>query len=88
MKFPIIPTRHLQTAHVPLTFLTRGHIATRGQSKPRVAEVPRVAKLGHAWLQDQVVMPRVAKESHAWLSLATPWRYDHAWLCFFPFLAF
>ena len=53
-----------------------------------MAEVPRVAKLGHAWLQDQVVMPRVAKESHAWLSLATPWRYDHAWLCFFPFLAF
>jgi hypothetical protein len=39
-------TQLLQTAHVPLTFLTRGHIATRGQSKPRVAEVPRVAKLG------------------------------------------
>ena len=50
-----------------------------------MAEVPRVAKLGHAWLQDQVVMPRVAKESHAWLSLATPWRNDHAWLCFFSF---
>ena len=50
-----------------------------------MAEVPRVAKLGHAWLQDQVVMPRVAKESHAWLSLATPWRYDHAWLRFFSF---
>ena len=37
-----------------------------------MAEVPRVAKLGHAWLQDQVVTPRVARESHAWLR-------RHAW---------
>ena len=37
-----------------------------------MAEVPRVAKLGHAWLKDQVVMPSVAKESHAWLRC-------HAW---------
>ena len=37
-----------------------------------MAEVPRVAKLGHAWLQDQVVVPRVAEESHAWLRC-------HAW---------
>jgi hypothetical protein len=37
--------------------------ATRGQGKPRVAEVPRVAKLGHAWLLDY---PNPNPNLHAW----------------------